>query len=492
MFKFSRLKGPYVILFLTAFLVRFGAVNFMAGPPNDDPDGYIALAENLRTYGVFGEEKTPTAYRPPLYPALLRAVYAFTPSSPDKADSPPFYLLSRQSATGLLNWILGVATVLIVYRLALILAFPRKWAFAAALLVAVDPILLAQSRTAMTETLAAFLAVLIVWTLTLAMMPRQKNWFAFAGIGLLAGLSVLCRPVFSVFGLLIFLGLLNYTRMRKLMIRYPFAFLLGFAVFPLLWGCRNQVKMGDFIIATTHGGYTLYLANNDSLYRYNSDPGPFAGPWDPAEFKKGWESVQAEDIEEYGVASGPQWELRRNELAYREAHAAMSRNTQKAVIASLVRIGNLWQFLPYQTDPDESQLHKACRWAVGIFYAVELPLALLGLLYICAPLVSLARRRLLISPYWSNWSWPVYLLISVQLLHIIYWTNMRMRAPLMTVVPIFAVIGLRLFFVRNDDEPVAVGGPPTPFDDSGTDEPGAARSEAGRPFRTETASRRPG
>ena len=470
MFKFSRLKKAHVVLLLAAFLIRFAAVDFANGPAGDDPDGYAALAENLRAYGVFGEGKTPTAYRPPLYPVLLRAVYAFTPSSPDRTGPTPFYLLSRQSATGLLNWVLGLATVLIVYRLALVLAFPRKWAFAAGLLATVDPILLAQSRVAMTETLAAFLAVLIIWTLTLAMMPRQKNWFAFAGIGLLTGLSVLCRPVFFVFGLLIFLGLLNYTRMRKLMIRYPFAFLLGFVVFPLLWGCRNQVKMGDFVIATTHGGYTLYLANNDSLYRYNSDPGPFAGPWDPAEFKKVWESVQAEDIEEYGVESGPQWELRRNELAYREAHAAMSRNTQKAVIASLIRVGNLWQFLPYQTDPDESQLHKACRWAVGVFYAVELPLALLGLLYVCAPLVSLARRRLLVSPYWSNWSWPVYLLISVQLPHIIYWTNMRMRA---------AVIGLRLLFVRKDDEPVSVGGPPTPFDDSETDERGTAYPEAG-------------
>ena len=464
MLHFSEFKKPYVVLLLLAFFIRPGAAGILNRESlSSDPDGYVALAQNIRTYGVFGEGETPTAFRPPLYPALLRAFYVFTPASADQSDSRPFYLLSQQDATVLLHWILGLLTVAIVYRLALILNFSHGWAFVAAMLVVVDPILLAQSRVPMTETLAAFLAVLIIWTLTLAMMPRQKNALAFVGIGLLSGFSGLCRPVFLVFGLLIFFGLLNYTRMQKLLIRYPFAFLLGFIVFPLLWGARNQVKMGEFIVTTTHGGYTLFLANNDSIYDYYRDPGPFSGPWDPAEFKEEWESIQEEEFEEYGRESGPKWELRRNDLAYSAAHSAMSRNTQRAVLASVIRIGNLWQFLPYRTDPNESRCHKNCRYAVGVFYAIELPLAFLGFLYICCPLVSLSRRRLLISPYWSNWSWPVFLLIAIQIPHIIFWTNMRMRAPLMTVVPIFAVIGLRIFLTRKDDEPISIGGPPTPM-----------------------------
>ena len=476
--KFSKLKNPYVVLLVLAFVIRFGAAFVMNRSLDADPDGYAALAENIRENGVFGEGETPTAFRPPLYPVLLRAVYALTPSSPDGNEPPPFYLLTQRSAAAFLHWVLGLLTVAVVYRLALILNFSRRWAFAAALLVAVDPILLAQSRVVMTETLAAFLAVLIVWTLTLAMMPREKNFWTFGAIGLLAGISTLCRPVFLVFGLLVFCGLLNYTRMRKLMIRYPLAFLLGFVIFPLLWGTRNQIRMGEFVVTTTHGGYTLFLANNDSLYRYNRDPGPFAGPWDPSEFKKEWNAILDEEIEEYGAEFGPSWELRQNDLAYDAAHTAMSRDTQRAIIASVVRFGNLWQFLPYRTDPNETSVHKACRWAVGLFYAAELPLGLLGLLYICAPLVSHARQRLLLSPYWSNWSWPVLLLIAVQIPHIVYWTNMRMRAPLMTIVPIFAVIGLRVLFVRKDDEPVSVGGPPTPLDDLADDKNRAAQKRA--------------
>ena len=37
-----------------------------------DPDGYRRLAENLAAYGVLGNGQRPSAFRPPLYPILLR------------------------------------------------------------------------------------------------------------------------------------------------------------------------------------------------------------------------------------------------------------------------------------------------------------------------------------------------------------------------------------------------------------------------------------
>ena len=135
MFHFENLKKPICVLFLLTFIIRFeAAMTVNRGSLSADPDGYAALAQNMRTYGVFGAGETPTAFRPPLYPALLRAFYVFTPASADKGDSRPFYLLSQQDATALLHWILGLMTVMIVYRLALILNFSRGWAFVAAVL----------------------------------------------------------------------------------------------------------------------------------------------------------------------------------------------------------------------------------------------------------------------------------------------------------------------------------------------------------------------
>ncbi|MGI5831264.1 MAG: ArnT family glycosyltransferase [Thermoguttaceae bacterium] len=460
MFFSSRFKTPFFLLFVLAFVIRGTVVLVKMDSFDADPDNYRALAENLRNNAVFGDGETPTAYRPPLYPVILRAVYTLTPETTRLSETVPAYLLSERSATALLHWILGVLTVLIAYKLALILTFPRKWAFAAALLTAIDPILLAQSRMVMTETLAAFLAVLIIWLLTLAMMPRQKGLKSFLGIGLLAGAAALCRPVFFGFGLLVFLGLLNYSVRRKLRFRFVLSYILGFAAVLMTWGVRNQLKMGETVFTTTHGGYTLYLANNRYLYAHNSDPGPFSGPWDSEEFQRQWESIQAEDAEQYG-ATGTAWELRRDELAYEQAHKEMYENPRGAFVAALVRFGNLWQFIPYRVDPDESWFQGICRYTVGVFYAIELSLALLGALHVCVPLVSSSRRRLLVSPYWSNWSWLMFLLIAVQLPHLLYWTNMRMRAPAMTIIPIFAVIGLRMLITKREGEPIVVGGSPT-------------------------------
>lgn len=465
-----KLNKTFFALFLVAFLIRGAVVLVKMDSFDADPDQYRAFAENIREYGVFGYGETPTAFRPPLYPALLRCFYVLTPRVSSLSENSSCFLLSQRGAVALLHWILGILTVLMVYKLALMLSFPRQWAFLASLLTAVDPILLAQSRVVMTETLAAFFAVMIIWRLTVAMMPRQKKIGPFFRIGLLAGLAVLCRPVFLIFGLLIFLGLLNYCRMRKLLLKFVLFFLVGFALVPLGWGVRNQIRMGEMIVTTTHGGYTLFLANNHSLYRYNRKMGFFLAPWNPEDFHRRWETIKAEDSEEYQHHAGPAWEIRQDEVAYEFAHKDMSEDPRGAILASGIRLGYLWQFLPYRVDPDESGWERACRWSIGIFYAVELPLALLGFLYICAPLVSLTRRRILISPYWSNWSWPVFLIIAITLPQILYWTNMRMRAPAMTIVPIFAIIGLRMLISPKKGEPIAVGGPPTP-------EPGGVQNE---------------
>ena len=70
--KESSLSSPLLLLFLVAMLVR-GAVLFVSLDSfNTDPDSYLKLAENWYSYGVFGEHKTPTAFRPPLYPAALK------------------------------------------------------------------------------------------------------------------------------------------------------------------------------------------------------------------------------------------------------------------------------------------------------------------------------------------------------------------------------------------------------------------------------------
>ena len=112
----------------------------------------------------------PTAYRPPLYPVLL--------SNLPSADGQQVSLVK----VALVHLALGVATVwltwLTVRRLMEIQIGPPGLLIApllAGLIVACDPILLNQQALVMTETLAAFLAILSLWCL--ARFDAQRSWF---------------------------------------------------------------------------------------------------------------------------------------------------------------------------------------------------------------------------------------------------------------------------------------------------------------------------
>lgn len=70
------------------------------------------------------------------------------------------------------------------------------------------------------------------------------------------------------------------------------------------------------------------------------------------------------------------------------------------------------------------------RYAVGLWYLLELPLAGLGLA------VWIRRRGQ------AGWLWWFLLALSFTAVHAVYWTDMRMRAPLMPGVAVAAAAGI--------------------------------------------------
>ena len=464
-------RNPLFWLLVIAFVVRGAAVWISTDSFNADPDQYRALAKNLQKEGVYGTGTVPTAFRPPLSPLVLRSAVVLTRSSdrPTAVDDEGAsgggfsLLLTENAAIALLHWGLGILTVLLVYRLALLLTLPPRWAFGAGLLTVVDPILLQQSRLVMTETLAAFLAVLILYLFVFSMRIKnvQRKNFAMGGLGGLLGLAALCRPTFLVFALLAFFVLIHYYWQKKVAPSVHGFFLAGVILVLIPWGLRNHVIFDKFIVTTTHGGYTLLLANNPFLYERNLHPGPFDGPWDAESFHQFWDKKLANDMEEYDVEPGSvQAELFQDELAKRVAQQTMKDDPDDCLFATLIRIGSLWQWLPYQTNPKESAPAALFRWGIGAFYAAEILIAFFGMGYILSPMFSRKRRHRIMSPYWSSWSWPLLLILAVQMVHLLYWTNMRMRAPFMTVISIMAVVGLRVLirFAKKDPTPVIIGG----------------------------------
>ena len=397
-----------------ALLARGGVLVFVPRALSADPDGYRALAENLLQHGSLGHGKIPTAYRPPLYPLLLTLGVLFGDAS--------------RVAIGLLHLALGVATVWLVCVLG------RRWglgnySLVAAALVACDPILLAQSALVMTETLATFLAVLSLVCLTSA-AERPSAPRAGAAGGCLA-LAVLCRPTFLVFTAVAALVLPLVAGTRPARLKTLAAFVTAAAAVLAPWVVRNLIQFGRPILTTTHGGYTLLLANNPSFYDYLRR-GARGSVWDADPFIAGW----AQDVARCGCAD----EVRNDRLAYAQAWENIRRRPGMFCYSCPVRVGRLWALVPHEVDTRDGPRGGWPRSAVGLWYLVEFLLVAVGA-SAGWRLAAEQRSGRATAAWTSTWLWGLLLALSLTAVHSFYWTNMRMRAPLIPVVALAAAAG---------------------------------------------------
>ena len=404
----SALRWGVVGLIVFTLLVRGGVLVLNTGSMARDPDGYRYLAENLLERGEYGYGHVATAYRPPLYPLMLTPCVALGPMS--------------NLAIAALHLVLGLATVWLVYRLGYLWGLGR-WSLLAAALVACDPILLVQSTQVMTETLAVLLAVLSLGALTSASQRPTTSGAILAGGSV--GLAVLCRSSFLPWGLLVAIVLPALARTRTERLRRFASFAAGVAVVLAPWAVRNQVRFGRPIPATTHGGFTLLLANNPSFYDYLRT-GAWGTVWDADEFNRAWEAR--------ATRSRPADELRNDRLAYAEALQTMRSQPGTFVYSCAVRAGRLWAPLPHQVDPHEGGARRWARYLVGVWYLGELILCLVAVY----PLCPRERWR---QSWQTTWFWGLSLIACFTVVHALYWSNMRMRATLMPVVALGAAAG---------------------------------------------------
>ena len=451
-------------LLLLALLVRGCVLLFTPGALTADTDDYRRLAENLVEHGTFGTGTTPTAYRPPLYPVLLTGCVALGNHC--------------RLGIGLLHLMLGVATVGLVFVLGNWWGLGRRGAALAAILIACDPILLFQSTQIMTETAAAFLAVLGLIALTWVGRRAAENSPLPLGEGpgvravlpaFLAGsvlaAGALCRPALLLWAVAagVVLVMQVWSSRRRLQsptelsndsatgvasYKLPAAFALGAVVVLSPWMIRNQLQFGRPIATTTHGGYTLLLANNPEFYRWLR-AGHWGDVWRADEFNTDWEQRR------------PRNELAADRLAYDEAWQTIRSEPGTFAYSCLVRLGRFWSPLPHRVEASESTARRLGRYAVAVWYVLEFLLAAVGLWRISplplgegpgvradaspytgsAPLgTSAGAKRPLLS---AGWLWGLLLVACLMAAHTVFWTDMRMRAVVMPVVALAAAAGLR-------------------------------------------------
>ncbi|MCE5302650.1 MAG: glycosyltransferase family 39 protein [Planctomycetaceae bacterium] len=385
--------GGLLLVFLLAALIRGGALWFAPGALTTDPDDYRRLANNLVRYDTFGRETTPTAYRPPLYPLLLTGC-------------------RERWAVGLLHVAMGAATAAIAFLLGRCWGLHRRGAMLAAMLVACDPILLNQSTQVMTETLAALLAAVALLTLT--WLDRRETLFWAWAAGVVLGLAALCRPTFLAWAAVLGAWWLWRGRRDGTQFRIAAIFGVGLLIALSPWAIRNGREFGRPIVTTTHGGFTMLLANNPEFYEWLRE-GRWGDVWRADRFNAEWAARRPTD----------EWQADR--LAYSEAWRTIRREPGTFVYACLVRVGRFWSPLPHGTTADESTRHRAARWGVAVWYSAELLAAIVGLWL-------LAKRKAM----GRVWILGLLMAACFAAAHTLYWTDMRMRGPLTTWIALAA------------------------------------------------------
>lgn len=381
-----------------------------------DRDAYLGIAENLRQGVGFCSpgSTTPTAFRPPLYPLLLALAECALPAS---------------LAVAAINIIAGVATVWLVDRLGATLEL-GSLRHVAALLIAVDPILLHATAQPMTEVVFTSLTTAWIWSVSSRHDVACPSWRRTALIGVFFGMAALCRPtIWPLAGLMASVWLFGvFNKLRRSQHRPSWHRLILYDVVPIAagvllvvspWVIRNQLVFGVPIVMTTHGGYTLLLGNNPVFFE-EVVAKPWGATWSEESLVRWQDDVERRLQHELGAEAA---ERRRDAWMSSEAWTYMLSEPAKSLRAAIYRIRSLWSVTP---RGEGTARPFALRFGTALFYGLEYAAALIGLG------VTLCRRRL------SIWMPALLLIVAIQSVHLVYWTDVRMRAPLQPVLALLA------------------------------------------------------
>ncbi|MBW3542460.1 MAG: hypothetical protein KY476_19515 [Planctomycetes bacterium] len=456
----------WTVVVAVASILRLLVVWGLAAELEHDRDSYLALGRRVAEgRGYTDPAGQPTAYRPPLYPLLIATIHSIG---------------GGRTALAAVHVLLGTATAALTLVAACRLGFARRAAVCAGLLVAADPLLLVSAAQPMTETLATFLAAVVIVLAagagggnspqreqgsTRGADDSQPSRLAESAgsnasalrpllLGLALGGLVLTRPAFWLFVLAwaaVWTASNGWRWLRQsapLRVAAKRAALLtaGFAVAVAPWAIRNWLAFGTPILTTTHGGYTLLLANNPVFYR-EVVAQPWGAVWEGRSLAR-WQAALEDEMR--AVNPPVIGEVARDRWMSRRAWEFIASHPGSFAQAASLRLrrfwnvaplgdaasaaGELWKRLANAADLPERRaagdaVAAVVRAGVATFYGIVFFGAIAGL-------VVLARTK---PP---GWAVPILMIVCLAAVHAVYWSNARMRAPL---VPAIALVSVRGF-----------------------------------------------
>ena len=261
-----------IVIVLLALFVRLGAVVADSSyEPANDALHFDLIATSLASGSGYGDAfllgaEGPSAYRAPLYPATLAAVYAVFGDH-------------SWTAGRVANALIGTALVALLGLVAFQL-WGRRVGLVALGLGAIHPTLVLFGSGLQLEPL---LAALLLASLACALQHRRQpwglRWPLAAGVAL--GLAVLTRETGIV--MLPVIVWLVWPRGGQRAWAAPAVLVTVAAAVVIPWTARNAVVLDSFVPVTTSGGYTLAGTYNRTSMDDPQNPGVWIPPErDPA------------------------------------------------------------------------------------------------------------------------------------------------------------------------------------------------------------------
>ena len=172
----------------------------------------------------------------------------------------------------------------------------------------------------------------------------------------------------------------------------------------------------------------MLLANNPILYEHWETS--WSRQWDDDRFHAWWHAKRIEKNVRTETDETASDEIASDGLANALGWQSIRANPVLFFKAWVIRLGWMWAWWPA-----EHQTHWTVRVAIGIWYAITTTAGFVGLIRLL--------RRAGSEPKFACWLPALTLAASLCLVHAVYWSNMRMRAPIIPVVSLLAVYGSR-------------------------------------------------
>ena len=422
-------RSALAVAFAAGLLVRLAILANTGGLTAKivDEQQYSRIAQNLVAGHGFGwAENEPTSIRPPLYPALLAAVWRVSPNN--------------LQAVRVVQILLGLATAVLVYVLGSRVYGPAVGAWAAAVCW-LYPSLIFFNFLILTETLFTFLLVAFVLTVVLLVqIPRPA--FAIA-CGIALGLGALTRSILWPLPLILcplLAVLIRAPLARRLAL--PCLVLAGYAAVVAPWAVRNTRLQGVVTIVDTMGGMNLRMGN----YEYTPDD----RMWDAVALsgEKSWVHGLSRDF-----AGQPVTEGQKEKWAQRKALEYMRANPGITLRRALIKFADFWGLEREFAAGVQNGFYAPPAW-LQVFGSIAIVLAYVIVIAAGAAGIWLAAPE--------DWRMHVALLLPVVVImgaHTIVFGHSRYHLPLMPIFAIYAaaVLSARVPAYRLSHRPVLVG-----------------------------------